>query len=1047
MSTPHLIPIKPIGEDFYEGKSHERLAEAIKTYMRSVDNKEACKDRSAMTRLIGLEGKWGSGKSNVMKLVEGKLKADNYHFFTFDAWSHQEDLQRRSFLSDLTNDLIENTLLKGPTNRKVLQTDDNEKDYLLEEECSWKQRCETLVARKSFTKNSKLPIINNDSKWFVFTLFVTGIIPSLMNAMKTSSTRCYWWLLVLIVSLLPIALFFVRLLIGNDKRRTNFKHRCSAMWRFYTASEASETTTMSISEPEPSPSEFKQWMKDVNDAIDQNRLVIVFDNMDRLPSDKIRELWSSINTFFAEGDYTNVWCIIPFDYSRLSKAFDTEGVKQQHQKDNESLTDKFIKKTFPVVFRVPEPVISDYKKMFDDYAKQAFGDITLDENVSLLYRSTFTTPNPRDVIFFINKLVTLYNQWKGEVKIENMAIYILNEKIILENPEETILNGKYLGDKHLLFTDDEDRREEIAVLVYGVEKSWARQIPVKRFIEVSMASQPDATKINSIVKQTKNFFSILHDMVAELEPKKDLANMIRFIKVIEDTDGKLAKDWRRLAAYYNELDEIQYNQKYNELLSLIRHNKPDVTQSLVDKFCNSVKQSKERPDGSSLYEILDLLDNTAKAINPDVSIPPFELTGTDFLYYVRRAKKDYKRFKVSSSNEEVGGALIRTIAGETNFSDVLEILVDDDYNFDHLSENLRNATVEANRTKEHLNRIFEYLRKINKGLISFDGMSMVNMKKTWDTMTHNDLAYIDIATILCVNRQQVNTINEAVLKDNEDIIFRYATTETLWELSAASTIKGHGVNNLMSYCIKNKKTYGDPPQNNVLSKMSAVKNHTDATYQQMIEFVNEWGYDKLGKNDSDVSKLKTWFNSSDWVKAFGDNENPLTKCVLDLYRRKLPELKDQDFKPSTNGVQNYGGYWVTAVESLAKRHLLDDGLPNNLISISNTAVAKILKPSSNISLSNFEKLLLGLIRYSELTQANQTTLKSFITTGNKFNIAKYKLLHFVVEQIPSTELDPLRKGFAGCLKKFENNVDMQSIINRNSSFYEPLIDDKSKKES
>ena len=1045
MSTPHLIPIKPIGEDFYEGKSHERLAEAIKTYMRSVDNKEACGNGSAMPRLIGLEGKWGSGKSNVMKLLERKLKADNYHFFTFDAWSHQEDLQRRSFLSDLTNDLIENTLLKGPTNRKVLQTDDNEKDYLLEEECSWKQRCETLVARKSFTKNSKLPIINNDSKWFVLVLFVTGLIPTLLNSLRPKDGYGENWRIAFCI-LIPLAIYLILIVFFSAFCPKRIWKRLKAMWRFYTASEASETTTMSISEPEPSPSEFKQWMKDVNDAIGQNKLVVVFDNMDRLPSDKIRELWSSINTFFAEGDYSNVWCIIPFDYNRLSKAFDTEEVKQQHQKDNESLTDKFIKKTFPVVFRVPEPVISDYKKMFDDYAKQAFGDITLDENVSLLYRSTFTTPNPRDVIFFINKLVTLYNQWKGEVKIENMAIYILNEKIILENPEETILNGKYLGDKHLFITDNDERKEEIAVLVYGVGKNWARQIPVKRFIEESMASQPDATKINSIVKQTKNFFSVLHDMIAELEPKKALANMIRFIEAIEDTDGNLAKDWRRLAAYYNELDEIQYNQKYNELLSLIRHNKPDVTQSLVDKFCNSVKQSKERPDGSSLYEILDLLDNTAKDINPDVSIPPFELTGTDFLYYVRRAKKDYKRFKVSSPNEEVDGALLRTIGGETNFSDVLEILVDDDYNIELLNENLRNAAVEANRTKEHLNRIFEYLRKINKGLISFDGMSMVNMKKTWDTMNHNDLAYIDIATILCVNRQQVNTINEAVLKGNEDIIFKYATTETLWELSA-STIKGHGVNNLMSYCIKNKKTYGDPPQDNVLSKMSAVKDHIGASFQQMIEFVNEWGYAKLGKDDSDVSKLKTWFNSSDWVKAFGENENKFTDCVLDLYRRKLPDLKDQDFKQTVNGVSNYGGYWVTAFESLAKKHLLDDGLPKNLNTIANNAIAKILTPPSNISLSNFEKALLRLIRYSELTSVNQTGLKQFITTGNKFNMAKYKLLHCVVEQIPSTELDSLRKGFAGCLKKFKDNVDMRSIINRNSSFYESLIVDNSKKES
>ena len=39
----------------------------------------------------------GSGKSNVVKLVQNLLKDNKikYHFFEYDAWGNQEDLQRR----------------------------------------------------------------------------------------------------------------------------------------------------------------------------------------------------------------------------------------------------------------------------------------------------------------------------------------------------------------------------------------------------------------------------------------------------------------------------------------------------------------------------------------------------------------------------------------------------------------------------------------------------------------------------------------------------------------------------------------------------------------------------------------------------------------------------------------------------------------------------------------------------------------------------------------------------------------------------------------
>ena len=96
---PRYVSINPQGEDLFEGKSQQKLAEAIAFHITESDKQE----KNVFPRLIGVEGKWGSGKSNVIKLIEGRLQETNtYTFFNFDAWGNQEDLQRSYILELLT---------------------------------------------------------------------------------------------------------------------------------------------------------------------------------------------------------------------------------------------------------------------------------------------------------------------------------------------------------------------------------------------------------------------------------------------------------------------------------------------------------------------------------------------------------------------------------------------------------------------------------------------------------------------------------------------------------------------------------------------------------------------------------------------------------------------------------------------------------------------------------------------------------------------------------------------------------------------------------
>ena len=68
-------------------------------------------------------------------------------------------------------------------------------------------------------------------------------------------------------------------------------------------------------------------MRELSNALDKE-VIVVYDNMDRLPKEKMNNLWSMIHTFFSEhGSHENhrhekIWVIVPFDRAHIGEAFD-----------------------------------------------------------------------------------------------------------------------------------------------------------------------------------------------------------------------------------------------------------------------------------------------------------------------------------------------------------------------------------------------------------------------------------------------------------------------------------------------------------------------------------------------------------------------------------------------------------------------------------------------------------------------------------------------------------------------------------------------------
>ena len=77
-NIPRFIQNKPCGIDKFDGGSQERLA---KTIARHFCQNDSLDEECTLPRIIGIEGIWGSGKSNVVKMLEREL-SDDYYFLS-----------------------------------------------------------------------------------------------------------------------------------------------------------------------------------------------------------------------------------------------------------------------------------------------------------------------------------------------------------------------------------------------------------------------------------------------------------------------------------------------------------------------------------------------------------------------------------------------------------------------------------------------------------------------------------------------------------------------------------------------------------------------------------------------------------------------------------------------------------------------------------------------------------------------------------------------------------------------------------------------------
>lgn len=438
--------------------THKRIAELL--HQEIVESDEG--------RSIALVGDWGSGKSTVVEILKVELDENQdipTHVFIYDAWSHQGDSLRRAFLDDFITSLKESL---------------SEDQRLSAIHRVW-NRTET-------TTTTREPILRRHAKLMLLSL---ATVPLGMELFQLPSNDgnipwaglCLWNnIIALILISFPIFLASIfgminswiklpsirKLLFGDSYNDPNF-----SVLSFFFEKVQGDIERREIKSPVDSIGTFRevfsQIVNDVHSRRAELRIVIVIDNIDRIPAEEAREFWSTMQTFFSDGggirqpQSMKYWLIAPFSVEALSFIFgdgalgtatgkvgnlvaeedepDTSG-KAAKPTEEASFADDakvrakaYIDKTFGLAFYVPPPILSNWRRYFLDCLKEAFvehdaSDLEAVRDVYDFGRTAIGFVTPRDIKLFVNSLVALYRQRGDEIPLTMMASYLLHREEI-----------------------------------------------------------------------------------------------------------------------------------------------------------------------------------------------------------------------------------------------------------------------------------------------------------------------------------------------------------------------------------------------------------------------------------------------------------------------------------------------------------------------------------------------------------------------------------------------------------------------------------------
>lgn len=1001
---PQFIPDRPLGKDCFEGHSQERLAHSVCDYVRRIDAKTAMEGQAenTMPRIIGLEGGWGTGKSNVVRMVEDELAKEGYYTFTYDAWGHQEDLQRRSILETMTSHLIDKQILQGKVKIPMRSGKVNED--------TWKNQLSLLLSNKTTTIRKSIPKLAGAAVWGICLVASFAVLTVISGALLDEVAGFPFWVAVL-MDLLPVILglglsIYYRCKDGNWDRTLKLisQREDDTIDEEYTSSE------------EPSVAEFKNWMRAMSDYLGStkqkfNKLIIVFDNMDRLPSEKVMQLWSSIYTFFAGGEFNNIWTVIPYDYKHLCQAIYGSDVNDSEEGENSKRIKQFISKTFPLTYHVPEPVITDYKKLFYTYFDLAFGAVEHDrEHICQVFTHLKEKPNPRTVIRFVNELVAMRLQWSdSKYRLQNQALYILKKDYLFytgENLDSQLLSDGLFDKIGAFYPDKEKVQTELCQYAYGLEdEKLASELPLHNELRRKVVAGESVAEY--VVKP--NFLTVFEDLLNDTD-QSTLNNVVKSMASLDEAEltssvrEQLQSKWDFLA---NKKAETVYDTIMYEptLTALIQHASQKRVVSMAKHYVAAM-QRLTVSDGAAYYQVLQKLRDELNAAKVEFDDADWYQTKVckpeQFVEYICTAKSEYRHYGLTADMKQLNDYLLNgCISGNSQVTTVVDCIKDDKtYNLTTLKTKLAKAITEDSIKQDIC--VAAYVHRV---LTSRKGILGERFKpETVAVYLNGDQApwaeklpvgLEDVMAMSLADGKDLNAIDDKMLPRICGCMDRYFEYTDLLKHTGK---EGSAYRKLNIYCVEHLA--GNKLDTKYAAQhMAELQKALGLEQEQLLKQFNRWPVIKWGEFNAEneyVKEVQNYVHQS-FFSSYRDNPGNFSDSVIMLGVGAIECQKNGFLAGARQVQQNYSmvtklvvdGYWKAFVETF----LGTEYMPQAVALLTNEAVTMLQWLYDHNEVTDA-----GLLEIV-LKHADEGTLRSYLHSMmndhlSKTNSTKAKFLWF-----------------------------------------------------
>jgi hypothetical protein len=658
MNYPKFLKNEPLGEDLFEGKSQEAIADSIVSILEN-----------NTTQMIGIDGSWGSGKSNLVGIIDKKLKGKDFHFFTYDAWGHQEDAPRRAILEELIEFLI------GADIRKF----ESEK---------WKNNLKSLLAKSKETTIKTKPSLSVGIVLSVLAVVLTPILNIVTDDITDHLYRALFVGVPLMILLLVYGWKIGSILFKNrkNKEKTVFSQALEELFVIYQRDQIENTSFEIVSEEEPSVRKFREWIKAIDKDLDKSRLVIVIDNMDRLPSIKVQELWSSIHVFFAETSYKKISVIVPFDREHIRTAFKAE--------DGENCYgDDFINKSFGVVYRVPLPILSDWKSFFEKKWVEAFGEQGSDYiKVVHVYDVINDRITPREIIAFVNEIVSVKQTERSQIPDRYLALFVIGKSDILKSPLKEIIEPTYLKGLSFLYEKDEEMPKYIAALTYQISPVNALQIVYTKQLTNAL-SNGDLEKVQ-LISKSPEFIDVLLKIIPNLfNVEKAITTLNGVDAIAFKNEIKKNEIWDSLAEKSSEIEfEGQKIKEYQKILFINVTDKKKYAMRILNAMRNPFVGFVSTDYSESVDELARISEKHGFNVPIFDFLRVKETTPEDFVVFVEQELDDYSKYKISCPSNLIDDHLSKIKLQDLNTFSVVSFLNRKTYPLTKYVDTLKNYT-------------------------------------------------------------------------------------------------------------------------------------------------------------------------------------------------------------------------------------------------------------------------------------------------------------------------------------------------------------------